>query len=718
MKRDQSTKQAALLTKALDSIDQGILIYDENLIVIAFNQRVLEILDLPQDQFSIGGSFEDWVRFTAEHGGYGAKGPVEERVQRRMAIARLFEPYQTDQTRFDDRVVEIRGKPIPGGGYVTTYTDVTERVRTEQALIDTTQLLETQVQELSDSQEIMQAFADNIPEYISFKDPNGRFIFVNKRFEEWSDMERSEILGKTVREIYPPERAAEIFALDRKVMSDRSVFTRELALVYPDGNKRDVISKRFPVQSADEDVIGLGIVNVDITDLKRAEREVAEKERMLRTALDNMTDGIYVCDDELNFVLFNDRYMELVNLGPDVIRVGAPVEGAIRAIAERGGFGDIDFEAAVASRLSELANGQTLQSEEILDGGGRVVEFRKTSINGGGAVVIATDITARRRNENAVRESEARASAILNTSSQLQGLLNPDGTLIEVNAAALSMINASAQDVAGKPFWNCPWWTHNPNLQIRLEEAVTQGAQGETVQFLATHSAPDGSVQSIDFRITPVRDQNGDVVLLVPEGHDVTALKDREEQLETQTADLVALTEELEAAKQEMQYLANHDALTGLPSLRLCRDRLENALAIDRRNKTQTAVLFIDLDGFKAVNDSMGHEAGDEVLKGVAKRLKSSVREMDTAARVGGDEFILVLPNTGDRGDIAKIAQNLIDNLSEPFPVDGARARIGASIGIAISPTDGATSYDLLRHADESMYAIKKQGKNNFGFFA
>jgi diguanylate cyclase (GGDEF)-like protein/PAS domain S-box-containing protein len=342
-------------------------------------------------------------------------------------------------------------------------------------------------------------------------------------------------------------------------------------------------------------------------------------------------------------------------------------------------------------------------------------------------------------NQRALRESEELTKAILNTSFQLQGLLKPDGTLIEANSAALSMVGHSREDIVGLLFWESPWWAHDPDIQIRLREAVEQAARGETVQFLAMHPAIDGGLRHIDFRITPIKDENGNVEFIVPEGHDITELKrteealreseerlkhqvveltDREERLEAQAAELVALAENLEAAKQEMQHLANYDALTGLPSLRLCKDRLESALAADRRNKSQTAVLFIDLDGFKAVNDSMGHEAGDVVLKGVAERLKSSVRERDTAARIGGDEFILVLPETGDKDAASKVAQKVIGEMSKPFPIDGGIARIGASIGIAISPADGSTSDELLRHADESMYAIKNRGKNNYGFFA
>ena len=131
MKRRQPIEQNTLLAAAIENIDQGIVVYDRNLTVIAFNGRALELLDLPPERFRVGGSFEDWIRYTAEQGGYGGVSSVEERVTRRLEIVLGFEPYRVDQTRRDGRVVEISGRPIPGGGYVITYTDVTERKQAE-----------------------------------------------------------------------------------------------------------------------------------------------------------------------------------------------------------------------------------------------------------------------------------------------------------------------------------------------------------------------------------------------------------------------------------------------------------------------------------------------------------------------------------------------------------------------------------------------------------
>ena len=165
---------------------------------------------------------------------------------------------------------------------------------------------------------------------------------------------------------------------------------------------------------------------------------------------------------------------------------------------------------------------------------------------------LGREVAERKRAEDALRESEARARAILNSSFTLQGFLEPDGTLIEVNAAALAMIDVRQEDVTGRPFWDCPWWTHNPELQIQLQQAVKRAVGGETVQFLATHLTAEGIERIIDFRMAPFTDENGEVALLVPEGRDITDLKQAEaglrqakEQAETAFAELTKTQQQL-----------------------------------------------------------------------------------------------------------------------------------------------------------------------------
>jgi len=176
--------------------------------------------------------------------------------------------------------------------------------------------------------------------------------------------------------------------------------------------------------------------------------------------------------------------------------------------------------------------------------------------------------------------------------------------------------------------------------------------------------------------------------------------------------------EEREKITAELHFLANHDALTGLPSLRLCKDRLDQSLAEARRNRQTSAVLFLELDGFKEINDLYGHEFGDRVLKAVAERIKSETRETDTVARIGGDEFVIILSSLPQSLIANRIATSLIEEISRPLTVNRTEVEISASIGISLYPDNGVTAEELIRTADKAMYRIKRSGKKNFGFVA
>jgi len=168
--------------------------------------------------------------------------------------------------------------------------------------------------------------------------------------------------------------------------------------------------------------------------------------------------------------------------------------------------------------------------------------------------------------------------------------------------------------------------------------------------------------------------------------------------------------------EDEIHRLAMHDPLTGLPNRRLLEDRLDHALVTARRNWEQVAVMLLDLDGFKSVNDQFGHAAGDRVLQTVGERLRSSVRGADTVARTGGDEFVVLMEGQQRDGDAAVLAEKILTSLLTPIAVDTHLVNVGASIGIAVFPTDSDHPAQLLRMADKAMYAVKESGRNNFRF--
>ena len=174
---------------------------------------------------------------------------------------------------------------------------------------------------------------------------------------------------------------------------------------------------------------------------------------------------------------------------------------------------------------------------------------------------------------------------------------------------------------------------------------------------------------------------------------------------------------ELWAAREREQYLATHDPLTGVPNRTLFYDRLAQATAGADRYGTVLAILFVDLDGFKGINDARGHEAGDTVLREVARRIAGIVRKSDTVARIGGDEFTVILSQIGKPEDAATVARNMLERICEPLRVGGDEERIHASIGIAVHPRDGELPDTLVRNADTAMYHAKQRGGNRFAFY-
>ena len=197
----------------------------------------------------------------------------------------------------------------------------------------------------------------------------------------------------------------------------------------------------------------------------------------------------------------------------------------------------------------------------------------------------------------------------------------------------------------------------------------------------------------------------------------ITAMKDEQNEISHFSAIFYDVSER-KKLEEKLETLAHYDSLTGLPNRMLLQDRLEQTIATAERQRQHFALLFIDLDGFKPINDTFGHAFGDEVLKVVAERLNQAVRGMDTAARLGGDEFVVVLTDIRSAENAGNVAEKIIAAISEPYEIAGESARLSASIGVSIYPNDELVAQELLRTADEAMYKAKREGKQRVIFYA
>ncbi len=224
----------------------------------------------------------------------------------------------------------------------------------------------------------------------------------------------------------------------------------------------------------------------------------------------------------------------------------------------------------------------------------------------------------------------------------------------------------------------------------------------------------DGSTVWVRCRGIAIRVAEGKPLRLLGAHNDLTRLMNTKEELEQRTAELEKEVEKRREIERELEHFATHDTLTGLPRRSLAIDRIDNAMAMARRNKCKVAVMFVDLDGFKEINDTFGHDAGDQALRQIAGRIAKVIREVDTVARLGGDEFLIVLPNIHDNSDAEIVARKIVDIVANPLQLDRAQASLGASIGIAIYPDHGETPNEPVKQSDGAMYKVKRAGKSAF----
>ncbi|HZW23490.1 EAL domain-containing protein [Noviherbaspirillum sp.] len=300
-----------------------------------------------------------------------------------------------------------------------------------------------------------------------------------------------------------------------------------------------------------------------------------------------------------------------------------------------------------------------------------------------------------------------------------------DGAARRVRAAAMAEMEEGAlTSTVGHVTWG--------------EEATARGVTGTAIRegrAVVVHDMQTGAVHSpwrdfmVRFRIVsamsvPLKAGNAILGALTVYSHEANAFGPNEVKVAEELADNLAYgisALRAEAARREyarqLEYHAGHDILTGLPNRALLQDRLNQAIAYAARYCYSLWVLFLDLDRFKFVNDSLGHKAGDAVLKTVAARLQAAVRETDTVARLGGDEFVLVLPERIDESLATSVVQRIMDAVAEPLVVEGHEFFLGCSIGVAAYPADGEDPETLIKNADIAMYRAKESGRNNFQFY-
>ena len=287
--------------------------------------------------------------------------------------------------------------------------------------------------------------------------------------------------------------------------------------------------------------------------------------------------------------------------------------------------------------------------------------------------------------------------SLLNDMITFVAVLDQTGTILFINNTPLKAVGICLDDIQGKKFWDAPWWAYSQDAIDKIRLDVELCAKGEHLTHEIELSIADGTRIWIEYSMHPILDQDGQVEYLVPEGRDVT---------------------ELHIQRKKLQALAYYDKLTQLPNRTLFATRFSQAIAHSQRTQTLLAICFLDLDNFKPINDSFGHDIGDLLLIEVAKRMNEILQDGDTASRQGGDEFTLLLSNIDTLDQCKKTVARILDILSVPFVINGYSHAMTASCGITLHPLDDVDDMDmLLRHADQAMYQAKSLGKARCVFF-
>jgi diguanylate cyclase (GGDEF)-like protein len=429
--------------------------------------------------------------------------------------------------------------------------------------------------------------------------------------------------------------------------------------------------------------------------LDRSQADLELANTRFTAALRNMSQGLCLFDPEQRVVVANARYAEIYRLNEDHIKPGTSLREILQAREENGTGFVVDKDAYLKVNVKRAT-----EIQEVADG--RVISIKRQPMSNGGWLTTHEDVTTEKRSEKLLAEKAAELE-VMNTrfSSALdnmaQGLCMFDGNqrLTVWNDRYVELLSMPAHLLkVGTPLHEILASRVATGMRLKPDDPAVKAKVKELLALPPDASRTDELLDGKIVMLTRQPMAGGGWVTLI---EDIT---------------------ERRRAEAEIVHLARHDVLTGLANRAEFNARLEEASRRLIRNGGSVTVMMIDLDRFKAVNDTLGHLAGDQLLSEVARRLQASVRDIDVLARLGGDEFAIIQEGGADQREGAvALALRIISAISVPFDLNGHQVEVGTSIGIAMAPEDGVEPDELLKRADLALYSVKSSGRNDFCLF-
>jgi len=559
---------------------------------------------------------------------------------------------------------------------VASFTDVTERMQAEEALRESEQRYRTLV--------------EHAPEAIVVLDADtGRFADANENSARMFGLPRDALLALGPADlsapVQPDGRPARQGAreyIDATLRGNTPVFEWVHRNAAGAAIACEVRLVRLP--AAGRNLVRGSII--DITERKRIEAALRASETKFATvfrtcpesiSISTIEDGVYVDVNQAYERVFG--YARERVIGRSALDLGVWVDalerqGLLRKLREHGRVEG--FDARIRRADGELRIGQMSAESVDIDGRGYLV-------------IVMRDITEQKAQADELRL----AARVFESTAEAIMITDPRSCIVAVNPAFTELTGYREDEVRGRQPSVLGSGRHDQRFFSDMWTSINRSGRWHGELWNRTK---DGEERPFLLTISSLSDEVGTVINYVGVMRDISTIKQSQQQLE---------------------YLANYDGLTGLGNRNLFYTRLRIGIEKAARHRRTLAVAFIDLDNFKVINDTLGHDVGDELLAEVARRLKQCVRQEDVVCRLGGDEFTVYVEDFDDPQGLVGTAQRLTQAVSEPYRIAGHEIFVTASVGISIYPNDGATMSELLKNADTAMYKAKEQGKNGFQFF-